>query len=186
MSKYKKGEALPMEEGLYNNLAPKIAPFLYEKLGLTPNMITTIGLVMGLVLIYTFAIKDYTTTAILMIIRQILDGLDGYIARTYNLQSEFGKKYDQYSDKIVHNMEIFLTTLTLFQYSPIGSFFFLVIYWVLQQVNKQRFRCIRRTLKECKDEETRHFFLTKTKSVSAFDLQTLLALFIFSFNFYKK
>lgn len=44
MSKYKSDEAPPLELGLYTHINPIIAPFLYEKLGLTPNGITTITL----------------------------------------------------------------------------------------------------------------------------------------------
>jgi phosphatidylglycerophosphate synthase len=186
MSKYKKGEALPLEEGLYNWFAPRVSPFLHEKLGLTPNMITTIGLIMGIVLIYSFYKKDYTTTAILIVLRQILDGLDGYIARTYNLQSEFGKKYDTYSDNFFNIIIIILITIELYRKSPVLAIFFLIILWVIHSINQSRFQCIKKITPECKDEKFRNFLLTQTKAVSMLELQSILALLIYSFNFMKK
>ena len=183
MSKYKKGEALPLEEGLYNCLAPRVSPILYEKLGITPNMITYFGILLGIGLVYSFIKKDYTTTAILLIIRQVLDGLDGYIARRYNIQSEFGAKLDVNSDNFFNRIVNILITITLYNKSPIRAIFFLIILLVIHSINQSRFNCIKRKTPECNNEKYRNFLLTQTKAVSMLDLQIILALLIYSFNF---
>jgi phosphatidylglycerophosphate synthase len=183
MSKYKKGEALPLEEGLYNYLAPRVSPILYEKLRITPNMITYFGILLGIVMVYSFIKGNYTITAILLVLRQILDGLDGYIARKYNLQTEFGAKLDVNSDNFFNRIVNTLITLELYKKSPTHAIFFLIILWVIHSVNQSRFNCIKRKTPECKNEKYRNFLLTQTKAVSMLDLQIVLALLIYSFKF---
>ena len=183
MSKYKKGEALPLEEGLYNCLAPRVSPILYEKLGITPNMITYFGILIGVVMVYSFIKKDYTTTAILLIIRQVLDGLDGYIARRYNIQSEFGAKLDINSDFFFNTIVDVLIGLEIYKRSPNKLLIYVFFLWILSKINENKFDCIKRKTPECKDEKTRHFFLTQTKYVSSLDIKVVFALLIYSFNF---
>jgi len=170
MSKYKKGEALPMEEGLYNNLAPKIAPFLYEKLGLTPNMITTLGNLIGAFSVAFIIKKKYETGAFLAIIRQILDGLDGYVARKYNLSSKFGNLYDHISDRI------FGTTITIILLSHIYKKYNFKITLLVSlplltfgYFSLKRLGCLENK-NECKDEKVKHAVLTSTRLLSNMDM----------------
>ena len=100
MSKYKKDEALPAEMFIYTHLGPYIGTFLHENMGMTPNMITTLSNIIGALGIYFMSKQEYTIAVILFIIRQISDGLDGYVARKYKMTSDFGEKYDHLSDRV--------------------------------------------------------------------------------------
>lgn len=74
-----------------------IAPTFYS-LGFTPNMITTLGNICTLIFIYFFMKRDFILSAIFFFFSYVFDCLDGYIARSYNMVSEFGDYYDHISD----------------------------------------------------------------------------------------
>lgn len=74
-----------------------LAPVFY-KMGFTPNMITTLGNICTLIFIYYFLKKEFTFAAIFFFLSYFFDCLDGYVARSYNMTSEFGDFYDHISD----------------------------------------------------------------------------------------
>jgi CDP-diacylglycerol--glycerol-3-phosphate 3-phosphatidyltransferase len=68
---------------------------------LTPNQITTLRL--GLFLAASVALcfpRGLDLALGLVLVGGLSDRLDGWVARKYNLGSEFGKIYDQLSDKV--------------------------------------------------------------------------------------
>jgi CDP-diacylglycerol--glycerol-3-phosphate 3-phosphatidyltransferase len=69
---------------------------------LTPNQITSLRLLIFFGSSVLFAL-DLAPTAVLacFVVGGMTDRLDGWVARRFNLSSEFGKIYDQLSDKIV-------------------------------------------------------------------------------------
>ena len=182
MSKYKPGEALPLEEGLYTHINPIIGPFLHEKLGLTPNGITTISLFVAFYIAYSIYIGNYKTAAVLVLVRQVLDSTDGYIARRYGIESEFGAKYDMMVDyihiflmnsmllyKLMGNVPVIVTLIILKLYMDIGS--------------GDRIECLKRN-GVCKDEKMRHEILKHTKRFSPFEYTLLEALLIFNLKYF--
>ena len=72
--------------------------YIYKKLGLTPNMITTLSLISGLCSGYMIYIKKYKIAGILFLIAYYFDCVDGKLARKYNLQTKFGDYYDHFGD----------------------------------------------------------------------------------------
>lgn len=74
-----------------------IQSFLY-KLRITPNTITVIGLFFGLMSSYYFNISRYNISASLWFLSYYMDCIDGYYARTYNMETEFGDFLDHTSD----------------------------------------------------------------------------------------
>jgi phosphatidylglycerophosphate synthase len=175
MSKYKKGEALPLEEGLYMYIAPTLGPILYETFGLTPNMITSLGNLIGAFSINFIIKKQYVTGAFLAIIRQILDGVDGYVARRYNLASKFGNSYDHISDRI------FGTTITLILLSHIYKKYDFKITLLatlplltFKFFNLKRLWCLENK-NECKDERIKHMVLSSTRLLSNLDMFVFFA-----------
>lgn len=60
-----------------------------------PSLITLTGLFFGFAAI---AKADFTISALLILLSFICDGLDGFVARLLNAQSEFGKQLDSLSD----------------------------------------------------------------------------------------
>ena len=66
-----------------------------------PNIITTINLIFVTPMIVYFMLKKEINVVFgLCIFRHILDCLDGWVARTCNLQSKCGADYDVFSDNV--------------------------------------------------------------------------------------
>lgn len=97
-------------------IAYKICEYLdpiFYKLNFTPNNITTLSLIFGLLSVYfilkieksknnnlKFAYKTYAF--IFYWLSFLFDCLDGHYARKYKMLSQLGDKYDHYSDLVKH------------------------------------------------------------------------------------
>ena len=75
---------------------------IFRKLSLTPNNLTFISLILGLMSIYLFYIKNYILCSIFYFISYCFDVLDGNYARTYNMVTKFGDKFDHIKDLVVN------------------------------------------------------------------------------------
>ncbi len=95
-----------------------------HKLGITPNIITTLSLICGLSASAFLYNKYYYSACVLWIVSYYLDNLDGYIARKYNQTSKIGDYYDHIADLIK-----FLTVL--FVLYKINSHKFYKVFIVL-------------------------------------------------------
>ena len=182
MSKYKPGEALPIEEGLYTHINPIIGPFLHEKLGLSPNGVTTISLFVAFYIAYSIYVGNYKTAAALVLVRQVLDSTDGYIARRYGISSEFGAKYDVMVDYI----HMFLmNSMILYKLRDNVSFIvmFIILKLYMDIGTSDRIKCLKRT-GVCKDEKIRHEILKHTRRFSPFEYTLLEALFVFNLKYF--
>lgn len=67
---------------------------------LLPNLLTTSALFAGFYSIVTAIDGDFVRAAIAIFVAQILDGMDGRVARMTHTQSEFGAQYDSMSDNL--------------------------------------------------------------------------------------
>lgn len=75
--------------------------FIYTYFKITPNSITIINaLLVSPLLIYFWIQSKFLISFTLLFLRNILDGVDGYIARKYKLISRNGEIYDHISDSI--------------------------------------------------------------------------------------
>jgi phosphatidylglycerophosphate synthase len=81
--------------------------FVHERLGLSPNQISTIGFVVGMIAAGVVASGHLVEGLIILAISQIIDGLDGGVARRYNLQSATGQKLEVIFDRF-NELAIFL------------------------------------------------------------------------------
>ena len=185
MSKYKDGEALPLEVGLYNTVAPVFGPFLHDKLGMDPNDLTMIGFVLGLIVIFLMLDGKYTSAALLLAFRQVLDAMDGYIARRYNQVTPIGPCADSKSDNIIGNLVKLFIFLLLAKKYKIYYVIFLIIIFLIGKIYEYRGPCIKKE-KECKDEKVRHKILTKSRHYSYMELKLLTCAWIFSLNYLNK
>ncbi|MCA9472078.1 MAG: CDP-alcohol phosphatidyltransferase family protein [Nitrospirales bacterium] len=82
---------------------------LFLKLGLTPNMITMVSMVLGLIAAGFFAVGSYqlgVIGALLFQLSVIIDCCDGEVARLTFSESRFGQELDIWADNVVH-MAIF-------------------------------------------------------------------------------
>lgn len=64
-----------------------------------PNILTISRFVFIPFIAYFIMQDNYTVATVFLIISGITDVLDGYIARKYNLSSDFGKLFDPLADK---------------------------------------------------------------------------------------
>lgn len=91
-------------ESHFNNfiysIVKRLVPVLYDY-GLNPNNVTTLSLIFC-VLSYTNLKLKNPTCILYYSIYMILDYSDGYMARMYNMMSEFGDLYDHTRDIIFH------------------------------------------------------------------------------------
>ncbi len=67
---------------------------------LIPNYLTIIRLILVPIIFALILYEHYTIAIIVYIIANLTDVLDGYIARKFNLISDFGKLMDPLADKI--------------------------------------------------------------------------------------
>ena len=67
---------------------------------LIPNYLTIIRLILVPIIFALILYEHYTMAIIVYIIANLTDVLDGYIARKFNLISDFGKLMDPLADKI--------------------------------------------------------------------------------------
>jgi len=81
--------------------------FARETLGLSPNQISTMGFIVGIVAATVVAMGSLVPGLILLAISQVIDGLDGGVARRYNLQSEKGQMLEIIYDRL-NELAIFL------------------------------------------------------------------------------
>lgn len=72
--------------------------YIYRQLGLTPNMVTTLSLITGIISAYMIHKKNYKIAGILFFIAYYFDCVDGKLARKYNMISKIGDYYDHFSD----------------------------------------------------------------------------------------
>ncbi len=74
----------------------------YQKKILTiPNLLSFFRLCLIPVIVWLYCVKeDYLWTTIILIISGITDVVDGFIARHFNMVSDFGKAFDPAADKL--------------------------------------------------------------------------------------
>jgi len=90
------------QENPFDNIFIDIAEWLntniFRPLNYTPNMITTMSLVLGLISVIFYHYHYYIYCILFFVTAYILDCADGNYARKYNMETRFGDYYDHISD----------------------------------------------------------------------------------------
>jgi phosphatidylglycerophosphate synthase len=73
---------------------------LHERLGLSPSGVTWISLAASLAAATVIAMQHRGVGLGLMAVSQLLDGMDGGMARIYHLESAAGRRFDTIADRI--------------------------------------------------------------------------------------
>ena len=185
-NKYQDETALPLETILYTTFAPNVAPIVHERFGIKPNHITFVnGVMVGLLIIYLLLKKNYKMASILLIVRQMFDALDGYIARKYNLTSSFGAKMDVYSDRVLLLFVNLFILYKLWGINKLSSIIYLIFVSVIDILIKKKLKCIKKEIDVCKNEKNRTEILKLTRELSLMELVIIKSVLIYSFSYYK-
>lgn len=81
------------------NICEKSSKF-FSDLNLTPNILTTISLLLAIFSIILFYYDYYYISAIVFLISYFFDCCDGHFARKYHMMTKFGCYYDHVSDTL--------------------------------------------------------------------------------------
>lgn len=132
-SKIKTGNKLPEHyddpvDIFYKKYIDVINPH-FKEAGMTPNMITTLSLVFGLLTCYLYYKSYYVSAGLSYIVSYFFDVMDGYFARIYDMGSVFGSYYDSISDNAV-----VLILLILFYKNPNLQFKYKIIIFMVLAV----------------------------------------------------
>ena len=85
---------------IYNNYIGALFSYFFIKFNFSPNFITSLNIALGLFGLIIFSIDIDNLKIIALIIffsKNILDNVDGFVARYLNKTSDFGDKLDLYS-----------------------------------------------------------------------------------------
>lgn len=88
-----------------------------------PNKLTILRIIMIPVFIIVLMTGHYYTSAVIFIIASSTDALDGYIARKYNMITNFGKIMDPLADKLL----VVSALLCLVELGDVASWMVIVI-----------------------------------------------------------
>jgi len=78
-----------------------------------PNILTTVRMVLTPVFAYlVLEAENLPWAAVVLILSGLTDVVDGYIARHYNMISNFGKIYDPFADKLMQITVVLSLTIT--------------------------------------------------------------------------
>lgn len=132
-SKIKTGNKLPEHyddpvDIFYKKYIDVINPH-FKEAGMTPNRITTLSLLFGLLTCYLYYKSYYVSAGLSYIVSYFFDVMDGYFARIYDMGSVFGSYYDSISDNAV-----VLILLILFYKNPNLQFKYKIIIFMVLAV----------------------------------------------------
>lgn len=114
----------------------KCLPY-FNRLKMTPNHLTTIGFLLGILSIY-LVYNDHIWLAILpLILRYVFDCADGQYARHYNMTSNFGDLYDHITDVVfaVGIIMLVLIKTTRPKNQILGSLLVMILMHVLAMIH---------------------------------------------------
>lgn len=77
-----------------------------------PNIITASRVLFLFLNIFLLTKGNFLLALIVYLFNSLLDKLDGYVAKKYNLITSFGKFFDQNIDKLIH-LSLFITFISL-------------------------------------------------------------------------
>ncbi len=95
----------PIDNFIYKMVEP--ASRIFKKLNFTPNYITTISAIFGIISIYFLYNHNIPIFILFYLLSYFFDCVDGYYARKYNQVTVFGDYYDHIKD-ISINLIVFV------------------------------------------------------------------------------
>ena len=90
----------PAHHRVIDRVLRPVTKFLHLRLGLTPNQVSVIGSAVGLVAVVPILLEEIEIGLLLLAFSQIIDGIDGSIARVFNLRSRLGGRLETIFDRL--------------------------------------------------------------------------------------
>ncbi len=159
---------------------------MYKKIGLTPNKITLLAFITGLLCAYLVYKKQYEYAAFMYLLSYYFDTADGKFARKYNMASKIGDYWDHASDYI----KTVILAIVLYKDNPerfkrlIPIFTFLLLmlafYMGIQEALFEKNKSILGLFKFNKKFAENNLHLVKYFSCGTYNL--IIALIIFFWN----
>ena len=84
---------------------------LWHKIKVTPNILTTFGLISSVLFIYFLWKRNVVLAIVFLLLRQYFDYADGLLARKYKQISNFGDWYDHIVDSVFVMLPLILLIL---------------------------------------------------------------------------
>jgi phosphatidylglycerophosphate synthase len=137
----------------------KLNPY-FKKINFTPNGITTLSFLFGLLTIYLYLDRKYILSALSLLISYFFDCMDGDYARTYKMTSKFGDIYDHSTDFIIIalGVYVFTTNKNIYTNFKIVS---VVIFFLFGFLSLYYYICEQKYIKE-NDDSKEDIMINKT------------------------
>ena len=102
----------PLDNHIYNSTDNIVIEL--DKIGwMSPNVVTTIGLIFGVISILFFVKGDWKKSILFLLLYYYFDCMDGYYARKFGKVTRFGDYYDHFRDWFVAGVMITLLFIKL-------------------------------------------------------------------------
>ena len=112
---YASASRRPYEYPINRFYAHKVDPiltWLCDRAGLSPNAATFLSLLVGIAAAFSIWNRYFVAAALLIQLHHLLDGVDGNLARYNNRCSEFGKRFDIFTDQVVRFLIFVILAIT--------------------------------------------------------------------------
>lgn len=103
----------------------------YKYMNMTPNNLTTLSLITGLLSVWSFYKSKYVYACALFLLSYYFDCIDGIYARKYNMQSVFGDYYDHFSDYLKMILLIGVAIYKLSECKQLGTLHIFILVVVV-------------------------------------------------------
>jgi len=126
---------IPGVKKKYDKIMKPISEFFHVKMGISPNQVSCLGFLIGLISIPLVILHYWQLGLVVMAISLLFDGIDGNIARIYGLTSKTGEKLELIFDRS-------LEALLFFAFAIINGidlgFVLLIVYTILLMTSLQK------------------------------------------------
>jgi len=95
----------PLDDFILKYVVDPINPLLYS-LGATPNILTGISGILGLLSVFCIIKSNFILAAFFFALSYIFDCFDGNFARKYNMVTSFGDWFDHIKDSVVLSLVV--------------------------------------------------------------------------------
>ena len=114
------------------DISEYLCPY-FKKCSMTPNNITTLSLITGVLSIFFLYHNYFIWTIIYLFLSYFFDIVDGHFARKYKMETEFGDLYDHIKDIIVNFCIFFLLMYKTYIIDKklMYIYFFIIIFFYI-------------------------------------------------------